>query len=281
MGHDLVTLQRLFAERLWRPNDFLGADDSILFAAMRMQVTQVVVWLFQMGADLRFQVDVLGEDVVTASLRDMVTCAVAGGIRRPLMPWMEQLPMIEYDEYLAKAGFGKLHKIVCNVNDRDLEREILARPEDVNKLDEAFKSPLYYAVILGDTAKVRILLKHGAEPNASIVSILSAAFKGGTFKIIESLLEAGAWILALNKTHIRDEAHHAYLDKLAHSWWWGPIWAWLLTEGRWRQPGSTQSYDVDGLPAIDRTLITHGISHSPSKKLSKTRFKSSPHAIIN
>jgi ankyrin repeat protein len=156
--------------------------------------------------------------------------------------------MIEWDEYLAKAGFGELHKIVCNVNDRDLEREILARPEEINRLDKDFKSPLYYASMLLDIAKVRILLKHGADPNASNKSILFAQIRHRASETMKSLLIASAWIPALNESHVKNEAYHADAYNLAKAWWEG-------------QPSSNKSYDeiVDESCAIDRLLITHGL----------------------
>ena len=177
----------------------------------------------------------------------MVIGAYLSRTKRSLLPWIEQLLQIEWDEYLAKAGFGELHKIVCNVNDRDLEREILARPEEINTLDKDCKSPLYYASMLGDIAKVRILLKYGADPNASNESILYAPIRYRASGIIKSLLKAGAWIPALNETLLKKKAYYAYFSRIMIVWWSGM---------RYR----TESYDefVDGVLAIDRLLITHG-----------------------
>ena len=50
-------------------------------------------------------------------------------------PLTKLLPMITWDDYLEQAGLTVLHKIVCNLSSCDLETEVAARPEEINKLD--------------------------------------------------------------------------------------------------------------------------------------------------
>ena len=135
-------------------------------------------------------------------------------------PWTQLFPMIPWEEYLEEAEFTELHKIVCNLNTLDLEKEILARPENVNKLDIYSNTPLYYASKLGNIARVRTLLKHGADPNASNISVLIAPIELRDFEMVECLFESGAWIPAsVDEGQMKNKGYQQYFDGLVEFWW--------------------------------------------------------------
>lgn len=150
--------------------------------------------------------------------------------------------MITWDDHFEQADLTELHKIVCNISGCDLETEVAARPEEINKLDIDSKTPLHYASNAGNIAHIRILLSHGADPNASNRPILATPIKFIDVEAIKCLLEAGAWILGSPNDSLKDYAYISYFDSLAISWWYGYF----------------DAERVNKTLAIDRLLIAHG-----------------------
>jgi ankyrin repeat protein len=66
--------------------------------------------------------------------------------------------------------FSVLHKIVLKLVSLDLEQQLEVSTADIDVPDSSGQTPLFWAANQGDRESVRILLKHGANPN--IISVL-------------------------------------------------------------------------------------------------------------
>ena len=163
----------------------------------------------------------------------------------PSKPLTKLLPMITWDDHFEQAGFTELHKIVCNISGCDLETEVAARPEEINKLDINSKTPLHYASRARNITHIRILLSHGADPNASVWPILATPIHFKDVEVIKCLLEAGARILRSPKeSQMEDNTHQNYLEFLTFSWWYDYV-------------DKVEAERVNKTLAIDRLLIAH------------------------
>ena len=159
---------------------------------------------------------------------------------------MRPLPeFLPWHDHFEQAGFTELHQIVCNISGCDLETEVAARPEEINKLDNDSKTPLHYAIKARNISHIRILLSHGADPNASDWPILVTPIEFIDVEMTKCLLEAGAWILGSpNESQKEDDEYSYYFDYLAYSWWYVYIY-------------SVGAKRVNKILAIDRLLIAH------------------------
>jgi hypothetical protein len=111
------------------------------------------------------------------------------------IPNFEQGPKVQQDVELLSA---------CARRDNIAVKEALARGANVNCEDkmEPGSCPLLHAVFpKGSLAVVKILLAHGASPNASNGrnTALMLAARDGSIEIVQALLTAGADLNATNR----------------------------------------------------------------------------------
>ena len=111
--------------------------------------------------------------------------ALQRGIRSQL------LRKIDFNGLAEDHGFTTLHKVVCEIDFRDLNLEVQRHPHNVNKLDRYDRPPLWYAVAHGNISYVRLLLKRGANPNLGGSAVMIEAIRRGQLEIAELLITFG------------------------------------------------------------------------------------------
>ena len=102
-------------------------------------------------------------------------------------------------DFLRDNGADYEFTAAVALNDLEFVRSELAKqPELAGELNEARRSPLYFASIRGHINMVRLLLKHGADPNlpehcASKGKALFEASAHNNIELMELLIEHGAY----------------------------------------------------------------------------------------
>lgn len=112
--------------------------------------------------------------------------------------WWRDEEKLEILDLLRKHGAEYTMLIAATLGDEARVRELLlADPSSANAADACWRRPLSCAVSKGHTGIVRLLLEHGADPNAKEVICqgglsLHEAAENGYLEIAEMLLEKGA-----------------------------------------------------------------------------------------
>ena len=122
------------------------------------------------------------------------------------------LQRVDFDVLAEDHGFTTLHKIVCEIDLRDLDLELQRHPDDIDKLDRHSRSPLWYAVAYCNTQFVRCLLERGADPNLGGSAVLTA-IQWRRLEIVELIITSGFNIMELD------------MNDLLVAWYYTDSWA--------------------------------------------------------
>lgn len=98
-------------------------------------------------------------------------------------------------DFVENQNFAPIHEIVLRLSPKDLEKEILQSPEDIDIPDAQGRTALEWAAARGDEAAVTLLLQHGADPNVmdkKLNTPLTLASNQNHTVCVRLLLEAGA-----------------------------------------------------------------------------------------
>jgi hypothetical protein len=98
-------------------------------------------------------------------------------------------------DWIDEQNFGVLHKIVCGLLLKDLEKEIPYYVDQIDERDAMGRTALLWAAARGDARAVVILLSHGADPNIMddyLAPPVSYAADRGHTDCVRLLLEANA-----------------------------------------------------------------------------------------
>ncbi|KAJ5381152.1 ankyrin repeat containing protein [Penicillium cataractarum] len=98
-------------------------------------------------------------------------------------------------DWIEEQNFNLIHKIVCGLSQKSLEKQIIAEPESIDCQDALGRTPLLWAAARGDAASVAILLAHGANPDMldhQLAPPVSYAADRNHTVCVRLLLEAGA-----------------------------------------------------------------------------------------
>ncbi|KAK0717366.1 ankyrin repeat-containing domain protein [Lasiosphaeria miniovina] len=99
------------------------------------------------------------------------------------------------DEIYDHVNLTPLHRIVLGLNSADLEAQLGLSAKDIDMVDSRGRTPIWWAAEQGDIAKLKILLRWGADcnkPDASLWMPLHAALAFGDDDCVEELLAYGA-----------------------------------------------------------------------------------------
>jgi ankyrin repeat protein len=98
-------------------------------------------------------------------------------------------------DVLQESGFGTLHRIVLGLDSNSLEDYLTADSASANSVDHGGKTALSWAARRGMASTVKILLRHGADPNIHAKgrnSALHYAAMARTPECIQLLIDFGA-----------------------------------------------------------------------------------------
>lgn len=162
-------------------------------------------------------------------------------------------------------GFTKLHKIILGLIYTDLEAELLAKPCSANALDSTGRTALSWASQRGDTASVKLLLDHGADPNITSSkgqTPLHYAAEAQTPWNISLLLDYGASV-KLTDVENHNALHYAVRqsDDLAYI-----------------KPLIEAGTDVNGLTTYDFSVLNFAIQHN---RINATKYLLDSGADVN
>ncbi|KAM0803804.1 ankyrin repeat-containing domain protein [Usnea florida] len=110
-------------------------------------------------------------------------------LRETLMAQISRL--IDVNDHSESQGFAGIHQTVCGLRNVPLDVE-LQSSADIDTLDCAGRSALWYAVAQCRHDYVRILLERGADPNIGDPPFFKAVDWTPNFAIIKALLDHGA-----------------------------------------------------------------------------------------
>ena len=103
--------------------------------------------------------------------------------------------MFDEDDYLESQGFTTLHKIVLEIDKRDLKEylQVCSRSE-INRVDQMGQTALYWAAARADLGAVQSLVEMCADPhipNKYQNGALHRAALTGSLEVVRFLLQAG------------------------------------------------------------------------------------------
>jgi ankyrin repeat protein len=207
---DVERVGSLIAERPERIRQVDAVGNTALHLAAAANSPQMVRLLLQSGS---------APDARNGNGRTPGVIALYG-----LHRWWRNEEKPEILELLLKSGAEYTLLIAATVGDEVRVREILSRnPSLANAADPCFRRPLSGAASNGHTNIVRLLLDHGADPNAKEAicqggfSLHEAAEKGFV-EIVQLLLDKGAipehWVDSAADSLFAARAHPRILHLL-------------------------------------------------------------------
>ena len=141
------------------------------------------------------------------------------------------LEMFDLDNYIETQRFSMLHQIVLGLRKTPLMPELERSTAELNVRATDGQTPLWWAASRGDTEKVKMLLKYGADPNISDrrkCTPLMQAAQCGCWESCERLLQGGADIASRDSLG-RTALHYTFNDPQAPSS--SSLVAMLLAQG--------------------------------------------------
>jgi ankyrin repeat protein len=82
-------------------------------------------------------------------------------------PWLAQMDLtINEPSVTDDLHFTPLHHVVIGLEQADLRQQLRISEIDINTPDSFGRSPLHWAVIMGNSAAVEALLHHGIPPTS-------------------------------------------------------------------------------------------------------------------
>jgi ankyrin repeat protein len=132
----------------------------------------------------------------------------------------------DLNDWIEAQNFSRVHRIVANLIDADLEKELDLDPYAIDIQDATGRTPLHWAAARGNADNCRKLLNYGANLNILDIFRLSPfAYAAGRNQIAccRKLLEFGAAVdVECSRCHgvdgpLHRESHNAPHYDLAHS----------------------------------------------------------------
>ncbi|KAK4213431.1 hypothetical protein QBC37DRAFT_388047 [Rhypophila decipiens] len=188
-------LKALFSQGLASPRDVSSSRGySLLRWALYGQQYEMCKFLMASGADPSYCPKAWTDDCPREKAFDTF---LRGGLQPEAMDILRVVAQgCDYDEYIEKQNFSRLHKIVIGLCPGNLAKELALPGIEVDVCDVTGRTPLDWAAARGDETAVATLLSFGADPNHTdkrLGTPLCLAANQGQTVCARLLLEAGAF----------------------------------------------------------------------------------------
>jgi ankyrin repeat protein len=196
---DIPGIIEMFKKRKASPNDLSQGGHSILHFPLELGHIETCKFLLDLGVDPYFE-----DDVGRSPAQFVSSYILSSQGTNPLAKAYESTFFGISSSHSELWDFSYIHRVVVGIQPSDLAIALQepARKLELNTLDLAGRSPLFWAALRGDDQAVRALLQAGALVNFQDHegrTALHAALQSSSLRSVELLLMAGSSV------HTRDK----------------------------------------------------------------------------
>ncbi len=190
----------MFKKRKASPNDLsFGGGCSVLHFPLELGHIETCKFLLDLGVDPYFE-----DDNGLSPARTVSSYILSSRGTSPLAKAYESTFFGISSSHSELWDFSYVHRVVVGIQPSDLCTALKepSRKLEVNSLDTARRSPIFWAALRGDDDAVKILLQAGADitlQDSEGRTALHAALQSPSLRCVELLLMAGSSV------HTRDK----------------------------------------------------------------------------
>ena len=195
---DISAIKKLFSTSKAKPDDINYQGETILhYGAFH---PKLYLWMLKLRADWsvindhgRKPVDLIGQRLLIGAVPEEDVVA----IREHLVD----------TDFMESRQFTTIHKIVLQLQNRDLRQELENSTADLNAVDSLGRTPLIWATMRDDLAAVRTLTSFEADTNIPDDEGNTALHHVRSADVCIALVRSGANIEARNLSHKQTCVH--------------------------------------------------------------------------